>query len=220
MADTMLNPMLWWLWETHLPHLLEVKEHERKLAFLQHVCTSTAELAAMWQSFGFVHGVLNTDNMSVLGLTLDYGPFGFVERFDMYHVGNSSDTHGRYSYARQPSACLFNVGRFSQALGVEISMEELSDMFSNAFWKFYVHRFAGKLGLPGTEVDPSLISDLLNVMHETGADFTNTFRFKPLCAHQRCSPIATPAPTHHTTVLSKVAYEDSLAWESSDRRGP
>ena len=67
--------------------------------------TSTARLVAEWQCVGFVHGVLNTDNLSVLGLTIDYGPFGFVDRFDPGFVPNHSDDSGRYSYRNQPGVC-------------------------------------------------------------------------------------------------------------------
>ena len=85
-------------------------------AFLREVALRTAELMAQWQAVGFSHGVMNTDNMSILGLTLDYGPFGFLDAFDPGFVCNHSDTHGRYAYDQQPDVAAWNLTRLAQAL--------------------------------------------------------------------------------------------------------
>ena len=84
--------------------------------FVRTVAEKTAELAAKWQAFGFVHGVMNTDNMSVAGVALDYGPFGFMEKFERDYVSNSSDHFGRYAYGNQPAAARWNLGKFAACL--------------------------------------------------------------------------------------------------------
>jgi uncharacterized protein YdiU (UPF0061 family) len=81
-------------------------------------------MVALWQCYGFCHGVLNTDNMSILGLTIDYGPFGFMEYFDKKHICNHSDQHGLYMYANQPQICKSNLGRLAEALVTVLPKEE------------------------------------------------------------------------------------------------
>ncbi|XP_005752259.1 selenoprotein O2 [Pundamilia nyererei] len=154
---------------------------DRNLAFFRAVMTQTARLVAQWQCVGFCHGVLNTDNMSILGLTLDYGPFGFMERFDPDFVSNASDKKRRYSYQAQPSVCRWNLARLAEALGSELDPAEAGavlDEFMPTYKAFYLSIMRKKLGLVRIEEveDRELVSDLLRVMHNTGADFTNTFR--------------------------------------------
>jgi hypothetical protein len=95
------------------------------LAWFTEVIAASARLAADWQAVGFCHGVLNTDNMSILGLTLDYGPFGFLDGFDPEHICNHSDHHGRYSYRRQPYIVQWNLQRLAAALWPLIREPEL-----------------------------------------------------------------------------------------------
>ncbi|CAJ1054223.1 selenoprotein O2 [Xyrichtys novacula] len=153
----------------------------RNMAFFKEVMVKTAELVAQWQCVGFCHGVLNTDNMSILGLTLDYGPFGFLDRFDPDFVCNASDKRGRYSYRAQPSACRWNLTRLAEALGSELNAAEAKatvDEFMPTYKALYLGIMRKKLGLVRKEevADSELVSDLLCLMHNTGADFTNTFR--------------------------------------------
>ncbi|XP_030649156.1 protein adenylyltransferase SelO-1, mitochondrial-like [Chanos chanos] len=154
---------------------------ERIVAFFREVTVRTARLVALWQTVGFCHGVLNTDNMSILGLTLDYGPFGFMDRFDPEFVCNASDKRGRYSYEAQPYVCRWNLARLADALGSELQAAcagPILDEFIPMYESFYVANMRRKLGLL-RRVEPEdqdLISDLLKTMHNTGADFTNTFR--------------------------------------------
>ncbi len=89
---------------------------EPAAALLQEVALRTARLMAQWQAVGFCHGVMNTDNMSLLGLTIDYGPFGFLDGFDPGHICNHSDDQGRYAYARQPGVAFWNLHALAQAL--------------------------------------------------------------------------------------------------------
>ncbi|KAG8005781.1 Selenoprotein O [Nibea albiflora] len=154
---------------------------DRNMAFFREVMLRTAKLVAQWQCVGFCHGVLNTDNMSILGLTLDYGPFGFMDRFDPDFVCNTSDKRGRYSYRAQPSVCRWNLARLAEALGSELDAAQAGvvlDEFVPTYEAFYLTIMRKKLGLVRREDadDSELISDLLRLMHDTGADFTNTFR--------------------------------------------
>uniref|UniRef100_A0A671VIF9 Selenoprotein O n=1 Tax=Sparus aurata TaxID=8175 RepID=A0A671VIF9_SPAAU len=154
---------------------------ERNLAFFREVMVRTAKLVAQWQCVGFCHGVLNTDNMSILGLTLDYGPFGFMDRFDPDFVCNASDKRGRYSYQAQPFVCRWNLARLAEALGSELEAAQAGavlDEFTLTYEAFYLGIMRKKLGLVRREEleDSELVSDLLRLMHNTGADFTNTFR--------------------------------------------
>ncbi|XP_037616138.1 selenoprotein O2 isoform X2 [Sebastes umbrosus] len=167
--------------ETFYPCIQQTNRKDRNMAFFREVMTRTAKLVAQWQCVGFCHGVLNTDNMSILGLTLDYGPFGFMDRFDPDFVCNTSDRRGRYSYRAQPSVCRWNLARLAEALGSELDAPQAGavlDEFAPTYEAFYLSIMRKKLGLVRKEEaeDSEIISDLLRVMHNTGADFTNTFR--------------------------------------------
>ncbi|MGD9549903.1 MAG: YdiU family protein [Burkholderiaceae bacterium] len=120
-------------------------------AFLRAVSERTATLLAHWQAVGFCHGVMNTDNMSILGLTLDYGPFQFLDRFDPGHVCNHSDTAGRYAFHRQPAIAHWNLGCLAQALLPLLADEGQAvaalQSFQPAFTREFLRRMADKLGL-------------------------------------------------------------------------
>ena len=155
------------------------------LALLDDVTRRTAELMAQWQAVGFCHGVMNNDNMSILGLTIDYGPFGFLDAFDPGHICNHSDTQGRYAYARQPQVALWNLHALAQALvpivGTdEAALESLGDAlepYRDAFAAALHARMAAKLGLATQrDGDRELIDDFLRLMAADRTDFTITFR--------------------------------------------
>uniref|UniRef100_A0A4X2JU23 Selenoprotein O n=1 Tax=Vombatus ursinus TaxID=29139 RepID=A0A4X2JU23_VOMUR len=154
---------------------------QRNAAFFREVTRRTARLVADWQCVGFCHGVLNTDNMSIVGLTIDYGPFGFMDRYDPDHICNSSDTSGRYAYNKQPEVCKWNLQKLAEALVPELPLEVsepiLQEEYDAEFEKHYLHKMRRKLGLIRLELedDRELVSALLETMHLTGADFTNTF---------------------------------------------
>uniref|UniRef100_A0A3Q1IW04 Selenoprotein O n=1 Tax=Anabas testudineus TaxID=64144 RepID=A0A3Q1IW04_ANATE len=154
---------------------------ERNVAFFREVMLRTARLVAQWQCVGFCHGVLNTDNMSILGLTLDYGPYGFMDRFDPDFICNASDNSGRYSYQAQPAICKWNLVKLAEALAPELPPDRakaVMDEYLGLFNGFYLENMRKKLGLLKKEEpeDEILITELLKTMHNTGADFTNTFR--------------------------------------------
>ncbi|KAA8590637.1 hypothetical protein FQN60_014571 [Etheostoma spectabile] len=154
---------------------------ERNVAFFKEVVRRTARLVALWQCVGFCHGVLNTDNMSILGLTLDYGPYGFMDRFDPDFICNASDNSGRYSYQAQPAICRWNLVKLAEALAPELPpdrAEAVMDEYLDLYNGFYLENMRKKLGLLKKDEpeDEILITELLQTMHNTGADFTNTFR--------------------------------------------
>jgi serine/tyrosine/threonine adenylyltransferase len=153
---------------------------------LEQVARRTARLLAQWQLVGFCHGVMNTDNLSMLGLTIDYGPFGFLDAFDPAHVCNHSDDQGRYAYARQPAIAWWNLHALAQALMplVEGPREAASERLLAAL-EPYKAEFAAamlqglraKLGLAAAhDDDAGLAEDLLGLMAEDRADYTITWR--------------------------------------------
>jgi uncharacterized protein YdiU (UPF0061 family) len=143
--------------------------------FLRQVSLRTAELMAQWQTVGFSHGVMNTDNMSILGLTLDYGPFGFLDAFDPGYVCNHSDTSGRYAFDQQPDVAAWNLTKLAQALVPLMSVETASQAigeYPQAFGRAYLGRMAAKFGLaPGGETVP-LIMDALQLLAQDRVDYT------------------------------------------------
>jgi uncharacterized protein YdiU (UPF0061 family) len=155
-------------------------------ALLDAVIRAQAELIAQWLLVGFIHGVMNTDNMSVAGETIDYGPCAFMDEYDPATVYSSIDRMGRYAYANQPNIGLWNLTRLAECLLPLLSedqdvavgqAEEALDAFAPAFDDAYQAGLRRKLGLQfKQEGDSALARDLLKVMHENTADFTNTFR--------------------------------------------
>lgn len=164
--------------EGFFPHL--AGEEERHALFLSEVVDRTAKLIALWQAYGFTHGVMNTDNMSIIGLTLDYGPFGFLEDYSPEYIPNHSDHFGRYSFGNQPAIALWNLQKLAEALGSVVPRElsqEIVFGFRGLYGKYYLGIMKQKLGLltddPG---DPALIKNLLTILEEGKADYTNFMR--------------------------------------------
>eukprot|EP00123_Amoebidium_parasiticum_P015669 comp23099_c0_seq2/m.37116 comp23099_c0_seq2/g.37116 ORF comp23099_c0_seq2/g.37116 comp23099_c0_seq2/m.37116 type:complete len:442 (-) comp23099_c0_seq2:123-1448(-) len=154
--------------------------HDRYVAFFEEIVRRTAELVAKWQCVGFVHGVLNTDNMSLLGLTIDYGPFGFLDTYNPHYVPNYSDTDERYSYENQPAMCEFDLKKLAEALSLAVPLEDLHPAlkkFMPTYEQAYHEGICKKLGLQKSiDGDEFLIASLLDTMLSTGADYTNVFR--------------------------------------------
>lgn len=170
----------------HYPEFAELDAPQRYIAWLEEVIARTAALIAQWQAVGFCHGVMNSDNMSVLGLTLDYGPFGFMEAYDPGHVCNHSDYEARYAYDRQPGIGLFNLSCFAQAIlplldeapeqAAAIARERL-DSYADQYVRDYARQMRAKLGLQTTHVtDQQLLDELLARMAADRVDFTIAFR--------------------------------------------
>ena len=167
--------------ERYFPDLADRSGAERYAALLEEVTRRTARLVAQWQNVGFCHGVMNTDNMSMLGLTIDYGPFGFLDAFDPGHICNHSDTQGRYAWARQPNIAYWNLFALAQALlplvGDSDRLLAALEPYKEAFPRAMLGGLRAKLGLRDErEGDRELVDDLLRRMADDRADFTITFR--------------------------------------------
>jgi len=155
-------------------------------AFLEAVIQRQAALVAQWMHVGFVHGVMNTDNMAVCGETIDYGPCAFLDAYDPATVFSSIDQHGRYAYGNQPHIAQWNLARLAESLlpllhdDEQLAVKHATDAvggFRSHFQHHWLKGMRSKLGLCNEEtVDAVLVDDLLTLMHIHKADFTNTFR--------------------------------------------
>ncbi|KAG7609017.1 Uncharacterized protein family UPF0061 [Arabidopsis suecica] len=158
-------------------------------AWIVEIAERTATLVARWQGVGFTHGVLNTDNMSILGQTIDYGPFGFLDAFDPSYTPNTTDLPGRrYCFANQPDIGLWNIAQFSKTLAVAqlINQKEANyamERYGDKFMDEYQAIMSKKLGL--TKYNKEVISKLLNNMSVDKVDYTNFFR---LLANVKANP--------------------------------
>ncbi|MGZ9585860.1 protein adenylyltransferase SelO [Paenibacillus marinisediminis] len=158
----------------------------RYLALLREVIKRQAELIAKWQLVGFIHGVMNTDNMALSGETIDYGPCAFMDTYDEDTVFSSIDVQGRYAYGNQPPIAAWNLARYAETLlpllhdneeqAIEMAEDAISE-FAELYNRNWLAGMRAKLGLFHEEPqDESLIEDLLSMMQKYRADFTNTFR--------------------------------------------
>ena len=153
---------------------------------LHEVTHSTALLMAQWQSVGFCHGVMNTDNMSIMGLTLDYGPFQFMDGFNPSHICNHTDQMGRYAYGRQPQVAYWNLFCLAQALMPLIEEQDLAmealETYKSTFQNHWAQKFLAKMGLEVSEhpeqrdSDTLLLNELLEKLAAEQVDFTIFWR--------------------------------------------
>lgn len=170
--------------QRHFSHL--TKAENPYAAMLAEVIKTQAQLIAQWMHIGFIHGVMNTDNMSICGETIDYGPCAFMNQYDPKTVFSSIDTQGRYAFGNQAPIAHWNLFRFAESLLTLLHPDEdeavniaqtLLDEFPNQFLNEWLKGMRKKLGLFNQEAeDMKLAEDLLMHMHKTKSDFTNTFR--------------------------------------------
>jgi uncharacterized protein YdiU (UPF0061 family) len=164
--------------EHHFPDF--IAESDKYSLFFTEVVRRTAQLIAKWQSVGFTHGVMNTDNMSITGLTIDYGPYGFIEEYNPDYTPNHSDNFGRYSYQSQPGIALWNLNKLAVSLSSIIDgkqAQESLDSFRNIYSIEYVGTISKKLGFKEqlTE-DVELIKRLFAILANDKVDYTIFFR--------------------------------------------
>ncbi|MCF6244130.1 MAG: YdiU family protein [Sulfurovum sp.] len=161
------------------PHLKD--DEDKYFKFFTEVLEHTANLIAKWQGIGFCHGVMNTDNMSIVGLTIDYGPFSMLDDFKFGFVCNSTDKAGRYAYGEQPNVAYWNLTMFSKALSSLIDQKRMDEkleaygdfIYSNA----YITVMREKLGLiKNLEEDQQLITSLISTLQDAYIDHTQFFR--------------------------------------------
>uniref|UniRef100_A0A8D0C6Y6 Selenoprotein O n=1 Tax=Salvator merianae TaxID=96440 RepID=A0A8D0C6Y6_SALMN len=178
----LLRLLLDFVIDEHFPSINK-NDSDRYLTFFSKVVSETAHLIALWMSVGFAHGVCNTDNFSLLSITIDYGPFGFMDSYDPDFVPNTSDDEGRYKIGNQANVGMFNINKLLQALSPLLDprqkqlASQILEEYPEEYYKCFTELFKGKLGLLGNNEDDNyLIAFLLRVMADTKADFTMTFR--------------------------------------------
>ncbi len=153
---------------------------DRYARMFERVVKTTATLLANWQAAGFAHGVMNSDNMSILGLTLDYGPYGFVEDFNPGYICNHTDVNGRYAFARQPGVGLFNLNCLANALLPLVDAETLKGVlmtYEALFTDQYYALMGAKLGIPVSDAQGRGFTDqLLELLYRNEVDYSIFFR--------------------------------------------
>jgi uncharacterized protein YdiU (UPF0061 family) len=162
----------------HFPACLE--QDAPYLALFREVVERNAELIARWQAYGFCHGVMNSDNMSILGITFDYGPYAFLDDFDANFICNHSDDSGRYSFSNQVPIAQWNLAALGQALTPFVEVDALREtlgLFLPLYQAHYLDLMRRRLGLlTADEADEALIQRLLQLMQGSAVDYTNFFR--------------------------------------------
>ena len=160
--------------DENFPHIKG--KNDPYVMLFNEVMVITSRLMAQWMSVGFTHGVMNTDNMSIAGLTIDYGPFAFLDDFRHEYVCNHSDVEGRYSFSNQPSIAKWNLHSLMKALRPLADMEKMEKILTiyDKIYLRYTHYYmCKKLGLEGTvEGDPELIDDMLDMLEILYVDYT------------------------------------------------
>jgi len=182
------------------------------LALFQAVAERQAQLIAKWMQVGFIHGVMNTDNMALSGETIDYGPCAFMDAYDPATVFSSIDQHGRYAFANQPRIASWNLARLAEAMlplfaddekqSIELAQAALVE-FGESFNRHWLSGMRKKLGLINEEdADSELVTALLSLMQEHQADYTNTFR--------RLSGSASASAENHGTTANALPGTEAL----------
>ena len=155
-------------------------EPDRYRIFFRRVLTLTAKLISKWQSVGFVHGVMNTDNMTITGTTFDYGPYGFMDGFNSRYTPNSSDTHGRYAYQQQAEIGFWNLNKLAETLIPLVGADELQEeikQYQSLLNGFYREEMGCKLGLSILDSEFSeLTQEMLQLLQSQQLDYSNFFR--------------------------------------------
>ena len=181
--DDELKTLLNYTIDRHYP---EIKNsNNQALDLLNRLIERQCDLVVNWMRVGFVHGVMNTDNMTISGETIDYGPCAFMDTYDPKTVFSSIDQNGRYAYCNQPGITKWNLARFAECLipfferdqkkAIQIATETIND-FEKKYEEKWMNMMRNKLGISGLDnKDKPLILDLLTWMHEKKADYTNTF---------------------------------------------
>ncbi|CAN5131829.1 YdiU family protein [soil metagenome] len=170
--------------DRHYPELADAPN--KYLVFFRAVADRQAALIARWQSVGFIHGVMNTDNMAISGESIDFGPCAFMNAYSPRTVFSSIDRNGRYAYGNQPTIAQWNLARFAETLlplidedrekAIAVATKALED-WANVFERYRLEGMRKKLGLQTEEAgDTELVQSLLDWMEKSQADFTNTFR--------------------------------------------
>jgi uncharacterized protein YdiU (UPF0061 family) len=193
-------------------------EQKSYAEMFREVVIRTAKLVAKWQSVGFEHGVLNTDNMSLLGLTIDYGPFAFLDEYDPSFICNHSDEEGRYSFENQPAIGKWNLERLADAFSSLITKEEAQEalnLYVPTFESHYLELMRSKLGFKEAHPeDQAILSDILSLMKARGVDYTIFWRKLADYEKNNLRSMFTPTESQFDDWIQ--LYQKRLAKESSD----
>ena len=198
--------------DTHYPACREAGGNPYA-QLLEAVSARTAELMAQWQAVGFCHGVMNTDNMSILGLTIDYGPFQFLDAFDPAHICNHSDHSGRYAYHRQPNVAYWNLYCLGQALLPLMDDQQQAldalERYKALLPAALTRSMGAKLGLQGAQDgDEALIETLMQLMAKDGVDFSILFR-------RLCDAVQGPLEPVRDLFLQREAFDTwAMDWRA------
>lgn len=222
-----LNQLADYCLAAYFPECLS--EHKPHLAMFQGIVHSTATLIAKWQAHGFAHGVMNTDNMSILGLTIDYGPFGFLDDYNPKFICNHSDHTGRYAFEQQPSIGLWNLNALAMTFSSWLTAEEITEAlkaYEPVFIQEYIQLMQQKLGLTSwQENDQALLGQYLGLMAKNGADYTLSFRLLNLVEiddenNQACEALIALFDDKKAITNWLVKYRQRLSendWEDDER---
>ena len=214
-----LEPLADYVIKQSYPHL-EGKEDAYFLLYKE-IVKGTAELMAHWQAVGFNHGVMNTDNMSIASLTIDYGPYAFLDSYDFNYICNHTDQEGRYSFGNQPPIAYWNLSMLARALSPILNIkrsEKALESFGDIFTVKYMKLMRAKLGLAEEdEHDLSLIKHLLGVLESQGIDYIAFFR---LLSHYNTDKTSLLKLCDLKTPLSEWLdqYDERLKKENSKNR--
>ncbi|WP_434137505.1 protein adenylyltransferase SelO [Photobacterium leiognathi] len=191
-------------------HFPELQQAEKPYAAMfEQICSNTAEMIAHWQAVGFAHGVMNTDNMSILGLTFDYGPYGFLDDYNPGFICNHSDYSGRYAFNQQPSIGLWNLSALGYALAPIIDktdIEHALEIYQHQLQISYSKLMRNKLGLfDSQEQDTELFQQLFDLLKQNGMDYTLFFRILSAIAQAELhtSAVRFSNLTTNTTAVDK-----------------
>ncbi len=213
-----LQKLLDYTIRTDFPHLGEPSVSVY-LQWFTEVCRRTAEMIVHWQRVGFVHGVMNTDNMSILGLTIDYGPYGWLENYDPDWTPNTTDAQGRrYRFGHQPKIAYWNLVQLANAIYPLIKqaepLQQALEVYTNTFDQAWQKMMAGKLGLhafnPAT--DEVLQADLLQLLHDLQIDMTLFFRGLAELNLNESSKISELLEGTSYAIVSRAQREQAEAW--------
>ncbi len=195
------------------PHLTGTTD-EKRIAWFAEVCERTARLIVHWMRVGFVHGVMNTDNMSILGLTIDYGPYGWVDNFDPTWTPNTTDAQGRrYRFGHQPNIAQWNLVRLAEAIAPLFPpgdhLQAGVDRFADTFVAEYDAMNASKFGLALSEDAKSIMRDGYQLLYDAEVDFTRFFRALGEIPDTLSAPLT-------IAILGDVFYDDARRDANAD----
>lgn len=202
---------------SHIPFSGDLNRKQAVAQFFVELCDRTARVIAQWMSVGFVHGVMNTDNMSLLGLTIDYGPYGWLDIVDSGWTPNTSDNmRRRYAFGNQPNIGAWNMMKLAEALYPLVNevepLQEGLDRYREVFQQYYTEIRYQKLGfeLNKTEQKNQCVNRLYDLMERTETDLTNLFRS---LSHMTCSSILNAQTDEVKTSVIQGAFYQYASWD-------